>query len=290
MTEEQLKTLFAAVEALRAENEAIKKELETSKSASLRADDYRQIMNAMAGHSYGYYGQSQEYELEHFWSKERPDIAYAHGELCYYGQSGVYNYYAGTTKKLHKAQRQVIKDVYDIELPDGAVPGYRVMNMLTTPFIEIASDRKTAQGVWMTIFLRTRVDIDGKAQPEFGMGRYAADFVNENGMWKIWHRVDYGDFGLEVKFTEEGKPMTEEEMKNFMKSFPVMPLTKEEHDSMNVKTIDIGEAEPYRPWTVSRLLPRLPVPYDTWNEEQSYVTVIADGHREEMPMPYEDRK
>ena len=256
--------------------------MENARKEAQRADDYRQIMNAMAGHSYGYYGQIQDYELANFWSQQRPDIAYAHGELCYFGQDGVKNYYSGTTKRLHRAQRQVVKEVYGVDVPEGYVAGYRIMNMLTTPYIEIAADRKTAQGIWMSISIKSRVDADGSPKPEVSAGRYSGDFINEDGKWRIWHRVDYTDFDMDVAFKMPGSmpEMTPEEFENFRRSFPVFPPDEATEKAMNVKTNDIGGAEAYSPTAVSRSVPRIPTPYETWTDDRSYVKIIRDGYED----------
>jgi hypothetical protein len=282
--EDAIKKLTQELEELKKQQSALTDEVNRLRDDALRADDYRQIVNAMAGHSYGYYGQIQDYELANFWSQQRDDIAYAHGELCYFGRDGVKNYYSGTTKRLHKAQRAVVEKVYGKTVPEGFVPGYRIMNMLTTPYVEIAADRKTAQGIWMSISIKSRVDADGNACPEVTAGRYSGDFVNEDGKWKIWHRVDYTDFDMDIafKFPKEGGPdMSPEEFAKFLEAFPVFPPTPEIQASMNVKTNDIGGAEMYSPTAVSRSVPKIPTPYDSWSEDRSYVKIIADGYEDE---------
>lgn len=282
MSEMMLQKLLQEVETMKERQAALEKELAAARAEADRADDYRQIMNAMAGHAYGYYGQIQDYELDTFWSKEKQDIAYAHGELCYYGQEGVRNYYSGTTKRLHKAQRAVAKEVFDLDVPEGFVAGYRIMNMLTTPYIEIAADRKTAQGIWMSVSVKSRIDADGTPMPEMSIGRYSGDFVNENGAWKIWHRVDYTDFELDVPFKMPGEmpEMTPEAFANFVKSFPVFPPTPEIEAAMNVKTNDIGGAEAYSPTAISRSVPAIPTPYESWEQARSYVKIVKDGYED----------
>lgn len=291
MAELTLKMLAEQLAQVKAENERIREELQKCQADAQRSDDYRQIMNAMAAHVYGYFGQWQEREIEEYWAKA-PDIAYAHGELCYFGQDGVRGYYAETTKRLHQAQRDIVKEVYGIELGPDEVPGYKCMNLLASPFIEIARDRKTAQGIFMTLGAKTRLNLKGKPQDGgAGLGMYAADFINENGVWKLWHRVDYPGFDGPLFGTPDGLEPVEESFEDFCKAFPVVPPTKAAHAACNTRTIrmDFDESKQY-PFAVSRPAPHMPKPYDTWNDEQSFAHVIKDTYEEKIPMHFDDEK
>lgn len=67
----------------------------------------------------------------------------------------------------------------------------------TTPIIEIASDGKTAQGVWYTPGMDINpIMQDGKILLRASMSyqKLAGDFVKENGQWKIWHLLTAFDF------------------------------------------------------------------------------------------------
>ena len=152
------------------------------------------------------------------------------------------------------------------------------MNLLASPFIEIAKDRKTAQGIFMTLGAKTRLNLKGKPQDGgAGLGMYAADFINEDGVWKLWHRVDYPGFDGPLFGTPDGLEPIEESFEEFRKAFPVMPPTKAAHDACNTRTIrmDFDESKQY-PFSVSRPAPHMPKPYDTWSEEQSYEPFV--GH------------
>ena len=90
MTDAQSR-VTAALEAAKAAAKTESAALNALRQQAEAADDYRQIMNAMGKHVFGYYGQLQEEELEKYWSK-RDDIVYAHGSMAYYGRENVYNY------------------------------------------------------------------------------------------------------------------------------------------------------------------------------------------------------
>lgn len=49
---------------------------------------------------------------------------------------------------------------------------------LTTPVIQVAKDGKTAKALWWS---------PGMERGGWAYGKYAVDFVKEDGVWKIWH-------------------------------------------------------------------------------------------------------
>jgi hypothetical protein len=59
---------------------------------------------------------------------------------------------------------------------------------LTTPVIEVAEDGKTAKGLWMIIgWETTRHPVTDKVDCNWHWDKYAADFIKEDGVWKLWH-------------------------------------------------------------------------------------------------------
>lgn len=71
-------------------------------------------------------------------------------------------------------------------------PGLMVAQTNTTPVIEVAEDCQTAQGVWLCPGYGAGVDPDGNVQATWGTCKRAADFIKEDGEWKIWHYHVYG--------------------------------------------------------------------------------------------------
>jgi hypothetical protein len=71
--------------------------------------------------------------------------------------------------------------------------GVMQIDTLTTPIIQVAGDGKTAEGVWMSPGLDSTV-VDGKPSAKWAWTKYGADFVKEDGVWKIWHLHIYGIF------------------------------------------------------------------------------------------------
>lgn len=233
-----------------------------------RDDDYRQICNCMAGHSFCYNAHEQTYEIEHFWTHERADAFY-NGNT---GPEGVAYYYINNTKALRKKQRELINRVYGLNLTESDKVGYRVVNMLGSPFIEIAKDGLTAQGVWMTFNVLCHVNEDGKPQPSVSVGKLCAEFCKENGAWRLWRfRECPGGFGLDVKLTNDGMDPEAEEAAHLRMQFGTPHFTPEEEKILHKRELDCDmENFQYKPWAPAVNDPPLPEPYETWTESISF--------------------
>lgn len=111
-----------------------------------------------------------------FWA-DREDASLEMPWGRYTGKAGVVTCYLGDHG-----------DVSDEDFMDYA-PGIACVHNWGTEVIEVADDCKTARG----IFLSTGVETYGKKHPEeirvqgWCWGKYAVDFINDNGQWKIWH-------------------------------------------------------------------------------------------------------
>ncbi|MBE6991326.1 MAG: hypothetical protein E7430_01935 [Ruminococcaceae bacterium] len=254
--------------------EALLKRIEKLEEDAARADDYREICNCMAGHCFCYNSHDQAYEIETFWTKEKQD-AYYNGNTT---PEGVAYYYINNTKALRAKQREIVNRVYDMELTEEDKVGYRVVNMLGTPFIEIAKDRQTAQGVWMTFNVLCHVDNDGKPQPSVSVGKICAEFCRENGKWKLWRfRGCPGGFDLDVKLSNDGTDKASDDADKNKMNFGLPKFTEEEEKILNKRRITKEYAlyeMGYQPWNPAVADPPLPMPYDTWDDSQSFFQFI----------------
>lgn len=253
-----------------------KNEFAAAKAELQRADDYRQIMNAMAAHSFGYNSQNQKNELNKYWVKSREDIYY-NGHTT---QKGVYEYYVDGTKEIRDKQREIINRVYRADIPNDVNVGYRVMNMLTTPFIEIAGDRKTAKGCFMTYNILCRVNDVGVPEPSVGAAKMTAEFINENGRWKLWRfRECGGGFELDVGLKYNNRkpkpwhppigPLPNGVPGNDMPS--VMPPAASDPESDPAALVSKGDwYVGYNAMTPTTYYPVLPEPYEKWEPNSSY--------------------
>ncbi len=254
MTEQEIQKLLQRVEALEVKAE--------------RADDYRQICNCMAGHSFCYNAHEQAYEIKRFWTKEREDSFY-NGNT---GPEGVAYYYINNTKALRAKQREIVNRVYGLQLTEEDKVGYRVINMLGSPFIEIAGDGMTAQGVWMTFNVLCHVNEEGKPQPSVSVGKLCAEFCKENGVWRLWRfRECPGGFGLDVKLTNDGTDPDAEKNARLKMSFGAPHFTEEEQKILRKRELDCDmENLQYKPWVSAVNDPPLPEPYESWEEVISF--------------------
>jgi hypothetical protein len=89
--------------------------------------------------------------------------------------------------------------------------GYGVLHehAVSTPVIEVAGDGLTAKGVWLSpgheAFPTNREDANveeteqergHKVRSSWVYGKFAVEFVKENGVWKIWHMQYFRTFQI----------------------------------------------------------------------------------------------
>lgn len=285
------------LELLKQELQEMKEKIAVLENESARIDDYRSITNAMMGHIYSYYNHSERKDLEQFWVRSRDDIAYAHNDVAYFGQQGVWEYYIDGTDRSKANYRRFAKDNYNLDWPEGTAPGYRVIHILGSPYIEIAKDRKTAQGIWMSFSFMSNMNSEGRANPSYILQRFSGDFLNENGAWKLWHVRDYTDVSMDIdtNVTEPEDAERDENGRPIERKGPPVGGKKggspvggpgkdmppmQKHDGKKVRDLDIKSSNMYEPWTITYNEPAIPMPYDKWDPAQCYIT-IAKEHQDD---------
>jgi hypothetical protein len=220
--------------------------------------DYMEIQNVMAKHVYYYNAQKQYEELDDIWSKA-PDITYGHNGGFKVGQESVRNYYGGMNDRQRKKKLEIMSrlhpEVENVKENEGI--GDLVMMPVQTPCIEVAGDGKTAKGVWFSHGMNFEVGADGKPVAYSFWGKIGVDFIKEDGKWKIWHLVGYGD----VMWRRD---------QNWVDSInPPLERTVDEGEFW-----DKAKKPPYQtysPTTLPQYDPKPPEPYETWDESLSYV-------------------
>lgn len=257
----------------------VKAENRAALEEAQRATDYMEIQNTFSKHSYYYAAQEQWLELETVWTKKRDDISYGHNHGYYLGRESVENYYGRKNEDRRKQTLEMMSritpGVENVEENEGI--GDLVMHTLTTPIIEVAKDRETAQGVWMSIGLASRVGQDGKPQYVEFWERFAVDFVREDGRWKIWHFQIHSDVMFNIPESMWGMP-------GIAPQAQAVSAGGEPPGGMEGKPGgEQGQAmgsdmerqvqmhEMYSATTVPKLSPRLPEPYDTWEDTTPYI-------------------
>lgn len=127
------------------------------------------------------------------------------------------------------------------------------LHVLTTPVIEVANDGKTAQGLWISPGAESSIRT-GKATATWTLIKIAADFIKEDGVWKLWHyhrfdifAVPYGESWAVAR--EGGGPP------------PAMKLPEGTKPS--------AYSWVYGPGVKADNIPAPPEPYETWDESRS---------------------
>lgn len=154
--------------------------------------------------------------------------------------------------------------------------GQMHMHALTTPLIEVAGDRKTAKAAWIAPGHETAA-MNGKANASWAWCKYGADFMKEDGKWKIWHLHVYGIFmtPFNKPWTEvTGTPGSSAEFANLMPG--AQPTPDAPPGSMPVAKYNVNRPSSggweYRTdaiYPYDQPLP--PHPYETWDDSMSYI-------------------
>jgi hypothetical protein len=79
--------------------------------------------------------------------------------------------------------------------PENIGLGSMAFHALTTPYVEIAGDGKTAKGLWYSPGLVAVAATDG-VDSLWVYENYGVDFIREADGWKIWHLFIGTDFSL----------------------------------------------------------------------------------------------
>jgi hypothetical protein len=101
-------------------------------------------------------------------------------------------------KKTLEQLSKAVPSIKNIDANIGAGGEY-IMHTQETPVIEVAGDGKTAKGLWYSIGLSIRGQVDSSGKTSVGSGwmweKYGVDFIKEDGKWKIWHLINLMDQG-----------------------------------------------------------------------------------------------
>lgn len=223
--------------------------------------DYMEIQNVMAKHVYCFMAQKQWEELDTIWAKNVPDIAYGHNEGFIVGQEQVRNYYGGMNERQRKKKLEIMSklhpDIKNIKENEGI--GDLVMFPVSTPYIEIAGDGKTAKGVWFSQAMGAELGTDGKPVIYEFWGREGVDFIKEEGKWKIWHLLLTGDI------------MSRREQKWVDNINPPFERTVDDELMMGSDLLREVPHQNYSAETLPQDDPKLPEPYETWDDSLSYL-------------------
>jgi len=177
-------------------------ELEEMIVDGARAQDAIEIQNVMNWHvMYHCYGEHRA-ELLNIWVQEPENQAtasFGQNQGFMVGYGSIWDAYVEghDTSWLSSAKRYCQQNNIDItgwtddQILDvyGGV-GQLLLHVTTTAIIEVARDGQTAKAFWYSPGMIAESGSSGNTIWE----AYGADFVKENGVWKMWHLHMFTDF------------------------------------------------------------------------------------------------
>lgn len=221
----------------------------TDQEYAFRINSRDELMNLMGRRSFYVSADMLEQELEDLWTKEHASTASYGGNWGWYiGMDEIRRGYLGSWREARKAQQEA--------RGDGSDPGMGTASLfsMTTPLIEIAYDNKTARGLWYSVGYDVSATENAKQDIRWRYEKVGADFVYEDGQWKIWHLV----FGLDI-LEQSGSVTVPYEGDDYL-----APAQK----SFGEPTYAMLTHDPHYNWVDN--YPAAPEPYETFKPEESY--------------------
>ncbi len=130
--------------------------------------------------------------------------------------------------------------------------------------IEVAGDRETAKGVWISPGYTTMPTLD-RLVAYWHWDRYAVDFVREEGEWRIWH------FFVGREFTCAYDTSWVDTATDGDEPYAVaLAMFRDWSGFAAPPEPPRNRFRSYSPYRVATLQPRLPEPYATFSETFSY--------------------
>ena len=269
-----------------------------AKALAQKAEDAVAIQNVMSRHVlYHCYGEHRE-EMEEIWVQEPANQAtavFGRNQGYEVGYDYIWQSYVEEHDEswLTSASEWCLENGVDIsgmsdeEIIDvyGGV-GQLLLHVTTTSIIEVADDGLTAKAYWYTPGMLKQTDFDNA---DSMWENYGADFIKENGEWKLWHLHMYTDFQ-----TEFGTSFTGSTSSGELGGVPGTTgvgappggggAPGGASSSSDVDTTDwIGgtiNQSTYKQWSTSRLRSEMasfpiPLPYESWDfSEPNYGVTV----------------
>jgi hypothetical protein len=221
--------------------------------------DYQDIINVTSTHEYYHGALMHQAELENSWSK-REDVSWTNNTDKYNNRKSLWAFYVQNLKNVPKK---------------GALWWHE----LSTPYIEIAGDGKTAKAIFMSTGSVSGEMEPGKASSQWTQEKYAMDLIKEDGKWKIWHLRTYVDY-----YTDTNKTWTD--LKSNIAAIDTTELAKQVNPDGTFKAgiekeagstfygVKPDEKKVFYPgYTTERdaqYNPAIPAPYCTFSEVEPY--------------------
>ena len=237
----------------------------TTEQLLTRFEDRREIINLVARYSADYLLKKERTMFQNYWST-RTDITRGVNEGYYVGPQAIAGYYdaldaknALIAKLIQKKFPEKLGNLSDEEIYGVGTIGYKPLD---TGVIEIAADGQTAKGIWYIRGSYTDLTVQGTIS-YWCWGYLACDFVWENDAWKIWHMLEVYDVKNPCGNSWANGPSETA----FAVDPDLTPIAAFHMPEPNLKKPVRAYYTTRRPQTPS---PRLPEPYETFDETFSY--------------------
>ena len=232
--------------------------------AVTRFEDKREIKNLMGKYVQALTIRWDDKLWELFWSQKQPDVSLGINEGYYAGPEAIQAYYNATKAYITRCGK-LMQELFPKELGDKSdeeLYGVGVFEQkpIQSGVVRVAGDRKTAKGLWVCNGNSSQI---GPAGPtaNWTWGYFAADFVLEDGQWRIWHLL----------YLEDIKSRCGQNWAAPQEVLPPRPefagLAETGIPEPNVKRT---LRERYTPDRVFTPTPPVPVPYESFGDTFSY--------------------
>lgn len=198
-----------------------------------RLEDYQEIQNLM-GRATAALNFRQADKILSYFALEEEDVSLE------YADEGLF--------EGREAVEAVVRDI--IAAPVGK--GEMLDMQLTTPMIEVAADRRTAEGLWWCPGAGCVVEKGCEPKAIWAWGMAAVDFIYRENEWKIWH-LHYFRY---IRCSYE-KGWVEDTSMIHRPNTPMHPLSKPG-----------TYHNPYSPNSVREGIPACPRPYETYTGKE----------------------
>jgi hypothetical protein len=227
-----------------------------------RLEDVNAIQNLVSKDTFLYEARRHEERLALFAQKTPGVTVEISGRGVFEGLDGARKTIVDSEEHFDRLNAKGLRMTYpDLELPCDTA-GMLNTQLVGTPMIEVAGDGKTAQGIWIILDAWARTeDRVGAPEARWAWSKIAADFVKEDGEWRIWHFVKNPLFMCAYH---------ESWVDRILK---VPPLAPQKLWEMHGAMPDKPSSAQYRPYSLTRepaLFPPPPEAYETFDDVEPY--------------------
>lgn len=169
----------------------------SAQQLAARIKDIRDVENLMGRRAFLNSYKRFDEELDTLWCSPGQNPTLNTNDRKYVGYDAVKAAYADAGARQVAKGNEVMRKLYPNEFAGKSdeemyAAGTATIHTMTTPIVEIAEDRKTAKGMWYSLGEETEIAADGP-EASWCWEKFAADFINEDGKWNIWHLTIFTD-------------------------------------------------------------------------------------------------